>query len=176
MAEHDENVPAEGAVPASRTPDEAPRTPGEAPRAADQAPRTPGEAPRAAAEGPPSPAETLGHGPEPRARAGRWSGRARGWAGNGGVRLGAVAIVAGLVGGLVGGGIVAAFSGDDEGHDRSGPVRFERDMRGGPGFGGPRYWGRPPYGRMDPRYVVPPPGWQGAPAQPTPVPSPKASG
>ena len=55
--------------------------------------------------------------------------------------------MAGLVGGLVGGGIVAAFS-DDGGHDRSGPVRFQRQVPGGaPGFRGPRYWGQVPNGR-----------------------------
>jgi hypothetical protein len=95
--------------------------------------------------------------------------RYRRWSANAGVRMGAVAIVAGLVGGLVGGGIVAAFSGD--GHDRVQPVRFERGMpRGGPGFGGPRY-------------LIPRGQWQRRdrpqtpPTPPAPVtPSPRVSG
>jgi hypothetical protein len=164
MAEHDEHPPAGGAVPASRGSGEA-----EPPAAeADPATRP------AASESPPPHAETLDQGAPP--RGGGWSGRARRWSGSGAVRLGAVAIAAGLVGGLVGGGIVAAFS-DDDGPDRAVPMRFERHMqRGGPGWGGPRYWGgQPPYGWMDPR-GVPQPGRPGVPVQPAPVPSPTASG
>jgi hypothetical protein len=162
MAEHDEHSPAEGAAAASRGPSDEPAA------GADPAARP------AASEGAaPPPAEMLDHGAPPRGD--RWSGRARRWSASGPVRLGAVALVAGLVGGLVGGGIVAAFS-DDGGHDRYGPVRFERNMpRGGPGFGGPRYWGRPPDGRLNPR-EMPQPGQPGVPAQPTPIPSPKATG
>jgi hypothetical protein len=82
--------------------------------------------------------------------------------------------VAGLVGGLVGGGIVAAFS-DDGGHERSGPVRFERQMPGGaPGFRGPRYWGELPNGRGFPDRGFPD---RRFPQPTTPVtPTPKASG
>lgn len=140
MSEHSEH-PAEGSTP-----------PGEPVHPASPAPAEGdviGTAPHAsAAERPPS--------------------RFRRWSANASVRMGAVAIVAGLVGGLVGGGIVAAFS--DDGHDRVQPMRFERGMpRGGPGFRVPPYYGGP-YGRWMPRQ-------QGQPAiPPTPAPSPKATG
>lgn len=149
MAEHDEHPPVEGAVPASHEASEPPP--------ADPAPRP------AASEGPPPHAETLNYGAPPR------DSRYRRWAANGSVRVGAVAIVAGLVGGLVGGGIVAAFS-DGGGHDRSGPVRFQREMPGGgPGFRGPRYWGQFPNGRGFPDRGLPQPTTPG-------TPTPKASG
>jgi hypothetical protein len=81
--------------------------------------------------------------------------------------MGALAIVAGLVGGLVGGGIVAAFSGD--GHDRAVPVRFER---GAPGFRAPRYWEQP--NRVPQfRRGIPQPA---QPAPPTSAPAPQPTG
>jgi hypothetical protein len=144
MAEHEE--PAEGAVPASH-----------------EASEPPPAARPAASEGPPPRAETLDYGAPPR------DSRFRRWSAHGSVRVGAVAIVAGLVGGLVGGGIVAAFS-DGGGHDRSGPVRFKREMPGGaPGFRGPRYWGQLPNGRGFPDPRLPQPTMPG-------TPTPKASG
>jgi hypothetical protein len=87
--------------------------------------------------------------------------------------MGALAIVAGLVGGLVGGGIVAAFN--DDGHDRKGPVFFQRGMqRGGPGFRVPRYQGQQPNRMPQFRRGIPQPN---QPAQPaTPTPSPTTSG
>jgi hypothetical protein len=154
MAEHDEHPPAEGARPSAETP-----------AAAEPATRP------AASEGPPPPAETITRGSSAR------GDRFRRWSRNGAVRLGATAIVAGLIGGLVGGGIVAAFS-DDGGHDRyGGPVMFQRNMPGGPpGFRAPRYWGQPPYGRSGPNGRRLPQQQPTPPAQPTPVPSPKATG
>jgi hypothetical protein len=119
----------------------------------------------------PAPAEgdvigTAPHGPAPA----RPPSRFRHWSANASVRMGAVAVVAGLIGGLVGGGIVAAFS--DDGHDRVKPMRFERGgPRGGPGFRvPPYYWG--PYGRMVPPRQVQPT----TPPTTAPTPSPKATG
>lgn len=153
MAEHDEHPPEQGA---------APRTPADRPVA--EPPHTePSHAEPPHAE--PPHAETLAYGPPPR------EGRVRRWARNGSVRMGAVTLVAGLVGGLVGGGIVAAFS--DDGHDGGGPVRFDRRLpRGGPEFGR-RYWGPPGGGFQGRRFPQQPPPQQ---PPPTPVPSPKATG
>jgi hypothetical protein len=130
------------------------------------------------AEGTPPPAERTSPptaegdviGTAPHAPAGeRPPSRFRRWSANASARMGAVAIVAGLVGGLVGGGIVAAFS-DDGGHDHVYPMRFERGMpRGGPDFRGPGYW--MPRGYWGPQN---PPNQQ--PAQPAPTPTPKATG
>jgi hypothetical protein len=154
MSEHDEHPPAEGAVPVSRESGEPPADP-----AARPAPPVSG--------GPPPRGETLEYGAAPR------ESRFRRWSGNGAVRAGALAIVAGLVGGLVGGGIVAAFDGGDGHDDRSGPVRIQRQLPGGaPGFRGPRYWGQQgPNGRGFPNRRIPQPA---TPA--TPTPSPKTSG
>jgi hypothetical protein len=160
MAEHNEHdSSAEGATP----------EPAEAPSpASGQGPgdRSATHAYEGAAPHPQ--AETLSTGAP---TGGRWSGRFRHWSASGTVRMGAVALVAGLVGGLVGGGIVAAFS--DDGHDHAVPVRFERGMqRGGPpGFYGPRYYrGQPPNGRWNPPNApgVPQPN---PPATPVPAPT-----
>jgi hypothetical protein len=153
MSEHSEH-PAEGTPPSGeRTgpqPDERTGPPSPPPAEGDVI----GTAPSAG--GPYGPYAPVGERPPSRFR--RWSA-------NGSVRMGAVAVVGGLVGGLVGGGIVAAFS--DDGHDHVQPVRFERGMPpGAPGFRGPRYW-MPRDPRNQP-YELP--------APPAPTPSPKATG
>jgi hypothetical protein len=162
MAEHND-PPEEGATPASHGPGDPP---------APEPPAGPGDRSAVHAhEGAIPQGETLDQGPP---RTGRWSGRVRRWSGNGSVRMGAVTLVAGLIGGLVGGGIVAAFNGG--GHDeRTVPVRVERGMPGGPGFRGPRYYyEQPPYGWMGPnRPVYPRPA---VPPTPAPTPSPKSTG
>jgi hypothetical protein len=151
MAEHNEHDSSpEGAAPESRPPQTAAGGPGD--RSATHAYE--GAAPHPQAE-------TLSTA----APAG--GGRFRRWSANGTVRMGAVTLIAGLVGGLVGGGIVAAFS--DDGHDRAVPVRLERPAPWG-GFTGPRYRGQPPNGRRimpDQPAPIPP----GTPVQPTPTPS-----
>jgi hypothetical protein len=152
MAEHDENDPA-------ATPPREPRPPAAAAGPGDATHANEGAAPPPRVE---QPAQAVPAGP----------GRARRWSGSGTVRMAAVTLAAGLVGGLVGGGIVAAFDHDD-GPDRTVHMRFQPGMRGdvGPGFRGPRYWGRPPDG-----------GWfvpkgPGAPAPTAPAtPTPKSSG
>ena len=152
MSEHSEH-PAEGAPPPA---------PGTQPPAASTQPSAPGTQPPAP-EG-----DVIGTAP-PAYAGERPPSRWRRWSANAGVRMEAVAIVAGLIGGLVGGGIVAAF--DDDGGDHVMPMRVERGVPyGGPGFRGPRYWmpyGGPP-GRQNP------PNRQ--PAQPVPTPSPKTTG
>ena len=179
MAENEEH-PAEGAAPAPRGPGETPaaETPAGAAPAAE-APPAAGPPPAAHShEGAPPPPPPPG-GTAPYATpAPAGPGRFRRWSANAGVRMGALAIVAGLVGGLVGGGIVAAFNGD--GHDHEGPVLFQREMRGAPGFRAPGYWGQQPnrvpqFGRG-----LPQPNQPDQPVQPPtpvpPTPSPKSSG
>jgi hypothetical protein len=168
MAEHEEH-PAEGTP---RGPDETPA--GEAPPAAG----APAAHPHEGAPPPPpppggtAPYATTAPAPPAPAPPGRFSR----WSANAGVRMGAVAIVAGLVGGLVGGGIVAAFNGD--GHDHAVPVRFAPGMqRGGPGFGAPGYWGQQPNRVPQFRRGIPQPNQPVQPATPVPpTPSPKSSG
>jgi hypothetical protein len=162
MAEHEEH-PAEGTTP---------RGPGDIP-AAGEAPPAPAQPAAHPHEGapPPPPGGTAPYATPAPAQPGRF----RRWSANAGVRMGAVAVVAGLVGGLVGGGIVAAF--DDDGHDH-GPVVFQRKMmRGGPNFRAPRNWGQQP-GRVPQfRRGIPQPNQPVQPATPVPpTPSPKASG
>jgi hypothetical protein len=160
MAEHEEH-PAEGTTPERG--EEAPPAP-----AAEQPPAAAAHPHEGAT---PPPAGTTPYAtaaPAPAA-----PGRFRRWSANAGLRMGAVAVVAGLVGGLVGGGIVAAFS--DDGHDRSGPVRLMPGMqRGGPNFRVPRYYGQQPNRMPQFRRGVPQPGQPATPAPPAP--SPKSSG
>ncbi|MDN3352349.1 hypothetical protein [Actinomadura sp. DC4] len=153
MAEHDEQPPAESGAPASHggTPEPTPAT----------------------RETTPPQRETIEHGAPPRED--RGPGRFRRLSASGTARVGAVAIAAGLIGGLVGGGVVALFD-HDGGHDRSGPVRFQRGFpQGAPGFRGGPYsqfrqgqQGRPGRG-LPPQQLNPP-------TMPTPAPSPTASG
>jgi hypothetical protein len=156
MAEHNEHESSpEGAAPEPQPPQAAAGGPGD--RSATHAYE--GAAPHPQAE-------TLSTAAAP-AGGGRWSGRFRRWSADGTVRMGAVTLIAGLVGGLVGGGIVAAFS--DDGHDRAVPARFERGVQrdGPPGFYGPRYRGQPPNGRWMPNRVPQP----NPPATPAPTPT-----
>lgn len=165
MAEHEEQ-PAEGATP---------RGPGDTPAAAGEAPPAAGQ-PAAQHEGaPPPPPPPPGGTATYAAPAPAGPGRFRRWSANAGVRMGTVAVVAGLVGGLVGGGIVAAFS--DHGHDRKSPVFFQRDMRGAPGFRAPGFRGQQPNRIPQFRRGIPQPNQPVQPATPVPpTPSPKASG
>ena len=164
MAENEER-------PAENT---APRGPGDTPAAAGEAPPAAGQPAAHPHEGapPPPPGGTAPSATPAPAEPGRF----RRWSANAGVRMGAVAIVAGLVGGLVGGGIVAAFS--DDGHDHTGPVFFQRGMqRGAPGFLVPRYRGRQPDRVPQFRRGIPQPNQPVQPATPVPpTPSPKTSG
>ncbi|GAB2862590.1 hypothetical protein GCM10027176_75620 [Actinoallomurus bryophytorum] len=161
MAEHEEH-PAEGTP---RGPDETPA--GEAPPAAGP----PAAHAHEGAPPPPPPGGTTPYATAAPAQPGRF----RRWSAHAGVRMGAVAVVAGLVGGLVGGGIVAAFS--DGGHDHSGPAVFQRQMRGAPGFRAPGYWGQQPNRMPQFRRGMPQPNQPVQPATPVPpTPSPKSSG
>ncbi len=147
MAEREEH-PDESVTPAAREP---------------AAASTP--APTPAAESPPPPAERVEY------ERPRQPGRFQRWSQNGPVRLGAVALVAGLVGGLVGGGIVAAVS--DDGHDHGGSVRF---VPGGYGFRGPQYRGQMPYRGQDPYRRFVPRGVPRPVQPPVATPTPKATG
>jgi hypothetical protein len=126
MTEHSEHPPEGAAAPGDRT---SPAGGSSPPAAAE------GEAGDRPVAAEPYASEPYAAEPPKAAR----SNRFRRWSASAPIRLGAVALVAGLVGGLVGGGIVAAFS--DDGRDGGQKVRVERGMPwGGPGFRAPRYW------------------------------------
>ena len=192
MADHNENPPEHGespsegaAAPGGRT---TPAAPGDRPvapasqEAASHESAPQGSEPYAAGgAGTESPrGGPIEGGPGTAGRTGR-PDRFRRWSASAPVRMGALALVAGLVGGLVGGGVVAAFN--DDGHDGIQKVRFERGVpRGGPGWGRPRYM--VPYGGwVRPDQPVPPgqpvprdqPGQPGQPEQ-SAAPSPRATG
>jgi hypothetical protein len=149
MAENDEH---ESGAPREGTP---PAEPGAAPN--------PGHSAAAPEGGPTVPVRSGADVPPPRG-----PGRVRRWSASPPARMGAITLVAGLIGGLVGGGIVAAFSDNGGGHGVR-PTRVERMIPyGGPGFG-PRYWGPPPGDGW---------GYPKRPGMPTapPMPSPKTTG